>query len=163
MTEPEELYESIARLKEKGVIVNTYNGTGDLFDPDNGALSDLIEYIYVWYSRNRPDWLEALYQVMTWQFETFHEGAGGYYENFYGTSPRELQVKTADYLRDNGYTEVEAQYRQGLEATVEGVFGGAASAFEEWMDGHEEAVWRFCLDVLEQHRGDWPEARKRDE
>ena len=106
--ELEELYEGAGRLKAKGAVPDTYGGTGDPDDPDGAVLTEFIEYINVWHAQNRPDWLEALYQVLAWQFETFHEGADGYYENFYGDSPREVQVKTADFMEKNGYLELGA-------------------------------------------------------
>ena len=152
--ELDQLYKSIDRLKAKGAVADTYGGTDDPCDPDGGALSDLIEYICVWHSKNRPDWPEALYQVLSWQYQTFYEGAGGYYENFYGESPRELQVKTADFLEEHGYLEIAAQYRQGMDSTIQGIY--------EWMGDNLEAVWQFCLDVLEAHRLDWPEPEERD-
>ena len=93
--------------------------------------------------------------MLAWQFETFHEGADGYYENFYGDSPREIQVKTVDFLEKNGYLELAAPYRQGMDSTVQGI--------SEWMDEHLETVWRFCLDILEKHRSDWPEPEERNE
>ena len=153
--ELEELYESIHNLKAKGAVADTYGGTDDPDDPDGGILSDFMEYIFVSHPKDRPDWLEAFYQVMAWQFETFHEGADGYYENFYGDSPRAIQVKTADFLEQNGYLELAAPYRQGMDSTVQGIY--------EWMDGHLETVWRFCLDILEKHESDWPEPEEGNE
>lgn len=149
--ELEELYASVGRLKAKGAVVDTYAGDPD--DPDGDVLSEFMEYIYVWHSKNRPDWLEALYQVLCWQFQTFHEG--GYYENFYGDSPRAIQVKTADFLEKNGYLELAAPYRQGMDSTIQGIC--------EWMDEHLETVWRFSLDILEKHRSDWPKPEKRND
>jgi len=146
------LYKGIANLKAKGAVANAYGGTGDPCDPDGGVLSDFIEYIYVWYSRGRPDWLEALYQVLNWQYQTFYEGADVYYENFYGDSPCELQEKTAEFLEQNGYPEIAAQYRSG---------SGSPQAVWEWMEENERAVWEFCVDVLEAHRLDWPEPEER--
>lgn len=153
--ELDQLYESIQNLKSKGAVADTYGGTSDPDDPDGGVLSEFIEYINVWHTQNRPDWLEALYQVLAWQFETFHEGADSYYENFYGDSPRAIQVKTADFLEENGYLELAAPYRQGMDSTVQGIY--------EWMDEHLETVWRFCLDILEKHRSDWPEPEEGNE
>ena len=153
--ELDQLYESIQNLKAKGAVADTYSGTGDLDDPDGGVLDEFMEYIYVWHAKNRPDWLEALYQVLCWQFQTFHEGVDGYYEDFYGDSPRALQIKTADFLEKNGYLELVAPYRQGMDSTIQGIY--------EWMDEHLETVWRFCLDILENHRLDWPKPEKRND
>ena len=153
--ELEQLYESVFRLRERGAVANTYSGTGELDDSDGDALSELIEYIYVRHAQNRPDWLEALYQILVWQFDTFHEGADVYYENFHGSSPRELQVKTADFLEKHGYQEIAAQYRQGMDSTTQGIY--------KWMDEHPEAVWQFRLEMLEAHRADWPEPEERNE
>ena len=51
--------------------------------------------------------------------------------------------------------ELAAPYRQGMDSTVQGI--------SEWMDEHLETVWRFCLDILEKHRSDWPEPEERNE
>ena len=168
--ELDQLYESAARLKSLGVIVDTYSGSGGLEDevdePDSMVLSDLMEYICVRYPQDRPAWLEALYQVMAWQFETFHEWAGGYYDNSYGDSPYELQVKTADFLHENRYSGIETPYRRGMTPCGKGCYpkelSPLAQEIRAWMWDNTEAVWLFCLDLLERHRGDWPEPRGRE-
>ena len=55
---------------------------------------------------------------------------------------------------EHGYLEIAAQYRQGMDSTIQGIY--------EWMGDNLEAVWQFCLDVLEAHRLDWPEPEERD-
>lgn len=168
--ELEQLYESIARLRAMGVVVNAYSGCdGPEADEleDGAVLSDLMEYICAHYPQNRPAWLEALYQVMSWQFETLHEWAGGYYGNSYGESPYELQVKTADFLRENGYSDLEAPYRRGMVPCKKGSYPKElallAREIREWIWDNTEAVWLFCLDILDRHKGDWPKPEKRDD
>ena len=144
----------MARLKAKGAVADTYGGTGDPYDPDGDALSDFIEYICVSYPEERPDWMEAFYQVLAWQFETFHEGADGYYGNFYGDSPREVQVKTADFLEEHRYLAIAAQYRKGMDPPPWGM--------RDWMNENIELIWQFSLDILEKHKLDWPKPKERE-
>ena len=162
--ELDSLYESIARLRDRGAVADTYTGTGEADDPDGGVLSDFMEYVCEYHARNRPDWLEAFYQVLTWQFETFHEGAEGYYENLYGESNYEKQEKTADFLKEQGYLELERQFRRGMFLCRSGETSEKAAAareIREWMWKDRACVWSFCLKILEQHRQDWPEPEER--
>ena len=156
--ELEQLYESIARLKEKGVVVNAYGGSGDPCDPDGGVLGEFMEYIYIAYPRNRPDWLEAFYQVLNWQYQAFYEGVDTFYEDAYGMSPRELQEKAAEYLEAHGYLELANQFRRGMDPAAPGTY----REVYQWIGDHQEAVWRFSQNILEEHRVGWPEPEERD-
>ena len=58
MTELEQLPGNIACRKAKGVAENACGGSEAPYDPDKWGLSEFMEYICVWRSRNRPDWPE---------------------------------------------------------------------------------------------------------
>ncbi len=147
-----QLYESIDRLKEKGVVVNAYGGSGNPYDPDDAVLGEFMEYIYVSHPKDRPDWLEAFYQVLNWQYQAFYEGVATFYEDSYGLSPYGLQVKTVDFLEKQGYPEIAELFRKGMTPKNQGVY----QEIYTWIGERQDEVWRFCLDILEKHRTDWP-------
>lgn len=151
------LYAQILRLKTAGKMVNAYNGCEeDPGEPDGDVLAYFMEYIYVYHPKNRPDWLEAFYQVLCWQFTSFHEGVDVYYENFYGGSDRETICRTAKFLQENGYADIEEPYQKGIVLCDQTEQISLTKEIYEWLCEHTKEVWDFCVDILEKNRLSWP-------
>ncbi len=147
-------------LKEKGKIVTVYGGCTEGFDIDDSVLMDFIEYIAE-YSEifEMDDWVEALYQILCWQFQSMHEGVITYYENFYGESDYPVLVKTAKFLKENGYLDIYEPYYRGI-CEQYGYPESMQIITEEididmWINWHEKEVWDFCVDILEKHKEEW--------
>ena len=154
------MYEKIDRLKEKEVIVNTYGGCeGDFDNPDGDVLNEFMEHMKSYYLNERTDWMEAFYQILCWQFQSCHEGVKTYYENFYGCSEYLDMVETADYLQQNGYTEIYEQYKRGIVECERYEYPcemlEVAKEIDKWINWHTKEVWDFCVDVLTKHRKEW--------
>ena len=74
-------------------------------------------------------------------------------------SPRELQEKAAEYLEAHGYLELANQFRRGMDPAAPGTY----REVYQWIGDHQEAVWRFSQNILEEHRAGWPEPEERDD
>lgn len=154
--EPAEMLGCLQRLKDNGKIADAYSGTGD-FSADGQVLMDFCEF----FNERRetlPLWAEAFMQVHGWQFEAFHEGPITYYENFYGESDYPTIMKTAKFLKDNGYTEIAQVYVsaavdcQRYEYPQESLH--LLDQVEKWLDDNTGAVFHFYTDILERHRAE---------
>ena len=149
----EELYKGLKRIQDRGEIGNAYSGCGTV-ESDMDVLGDFFDYIIEKYEDFMPPWAEAFIQIFSWQFQTIHECAETYYENFYGDSDYETIVRVADYLRKNGYHEIEQPY---ISATVDCERyqypkDKAHLLPDDWIDNNDETVWNFYVDILEKHK-----------
>ncbi|MBR6770928.1 MAG: hypothetical protein IKM28_06775 [Lachnospiraceae bacterium] len=167
-TELDQLYARITDLKSQNIMVTTYGCDDNRDTPDADILCDFMEYIYHNHPSERPDWMEAFYQILCWQFQSFHEGVATYYENFYGLSDDLLLTKTVRFLWENGYREIAEKYQQGRDAYIccpypDGKREDGKKAdireIDTWINWHTEVVWKFCLDVLEQNKAEWKKIR----
>ena len=150
----EELYKGLKQIQDRGEIGNAYNGCGSLASEFNGTLDCFYEYILEKYEEPMPLWAEAFVQIYSWQFQTMHECAEAYYENFYGGSAYPVIIRVADYLRENGYLEIAEPYAAAA-VDCERCHYPVEKAHllpDQWISGNEEAVWNFYVDVLEKHR-----------
>ena len=101
-----------------------------------------------------PPWAEAFIQIFSWQFQTIHECAETYYENFYGDSDYETIVRVADYLRKNGYHEIEPPYISAAVDCERYQYPKDKAHLlpDDWIDNNDETVWNFYVDILEKHK-----------
>lgn len=162
--ELDELYQALERLKKDGEIVNAYGGSEkDIDHPDGLLLYDFVEYICLNCPDGRPEWLEAFYQVCLWQYHSMYEGVHTYYSNFYGLSDYQTTIKVGDYLKSNGYTTIAEQYISGIAECEQGEYPAekkeTAAQIYMWIVRNTEPVWEFYIDILEKHKGDWPESK----
>ena len=158
-----ELYGMLERLNAKGRVANVWGGCEDDFtDPDGSVLIDFLEYVCEHYEHlDVTDWMEAFYQVLSWQYQSMHEGVTTYYENFYGGSEYPIIIQTAAFLQQNGYMSVYEQYNNGIvfcdeeyeHAPKEKI--DAAKELDTWINWHTKEVWDFCVDILLKHRNEW--------
>lgn len=158
--ELQKLYGKIRHLKATGKTVNTYSGCEeDWEEADGDVLSDFMEYIYVHHPQDRPDWLEAFYQVFSWQFTSFHEGVTVYYENFYGESDLETVLQVSQFLQKNGYAGIANSYQKGIALCSQAnQYIDQTSLIKEidnWLCEHTKDVWDFCVDILEKNEARW--------
>lgn len=145
-----ELYQKLDRLIATGEVANAYGGTQDFDDPDGDVLSEFIEFIDEFYSDNRPEWLEAFYQVFTWQFQSCHEGVATYYNNSNGLSDDQTIKKTANYLQHMKYAKLSQMYSMGMDATQ-----SEYMQIDAWVNDNFELVWDFYVDILGNHKLNW--------
>lgn len=172
VTQLNSLYDMVERLQEKGKIANAFgscetnfnNRSGNLVvdydDPDGTVLTDFMEYIYTYYSEAKMvDWMETFYQILSWQFQSMHEGVVTYYENFYGYSEYSVIVRTAEFLQENGYQEIYEQYHRGVVECDQYEYPTEMKSVVEemdlWINEHTKEVWDFCVDILAKHKEDW--------
>ena len=141
-----ELYEELEQARDKGEIRNAYS---------DETLSEFYEYIVEEkYKDMMPPWAEAFMQIYQWQFQSMHEGSDTYYTNFYGDSDYETMLRIADYLRQNGYNEVEKLYAPAI-IELEGDEYPEDKAYllpDDRDEGYRETVWHFYVDILEKHK-----------
>lgn len=159
--EIKELYEGLKRVQNRGDIGNAYSGCGSITEEDNDVLDCFYEYILEKYGNLMPSWAEAFVQIYSWQFQTLHEGDCVYYENSYGGSDQETILRTADYLHKNGYFELEKLYVSPIKLYIPDIAERVCDNFSDEQTGilpdageysHMEIVWRFYVDILEEHR-----------
>ena len=154
------LYEMLERMVEKGCIVNVWGGCEDNFsDPDGSVLSDFMEYIGLYYeSLNVTDCIEAVYQILCWQYQSMHEGVITYYENFYGGSEYQTIVETAKFLKKNDYFTIYQQYNKGIVLCKEHEYTKEEINVKEldaWINWHTKEVWDFCATILLKYKNEW--------
>lgn len=163
----EELYRGLDRLQENGEIGDAYSGCGEEIEgPDYYVLMDFLEYIeerYFEYTEERykvkestPLWAEAFVQIFNWQFDTIHEWAKAYYENFYGDSEYKTIIKVADYLRENGYHEIAEPYAAAAVDCKRNNYPEEMTHLlpDEWIYNNDEIIWNFYVDILTKHKQD---------
>lgn len=116
-------------------------------------LVDFFDCIMEKYKDALPPWAEAFTQIFSWQFQTFHEGAESYYENFYGDSDYATIIRVAGYLRDNGYHEIEKPYVSAAVDCERCKYPKDRPHLlsDDWMDENEKTVWNFYVIILEKH------------
>lgn len=149
----EELYKGLKRIQDRGEIGNAYSGCGTV-ESDMDVLGDFFDYIIEKYEDFMPPWAEAFIQIFSWQFQTIHECAETYYENFYGDSDYETIVRVADYLRKNGYHEIEQPYISAAVDCERYQYPKDKAHLlpDDWIDNNDETVWNFYVDILEKHK-----------
>lgn len=148
----EALYLGLMRIQARGEIGNAYGGCGTV-EEDSDVLVDFFDCIMEKYKDALPPWAEAFTQIFSWQFQTFHEGAESYYENFYGDSDYATIIRVAGYLRDNGYHEIEKPYVSAAVDCERCKYPKDRRHLlpDDWMDENEETVWNFYVTILEKH------------
>lgn len=172
----DEIYGMIDRLVEKGKEANVWGGCEDDFsDNDGSVLSDLLEYIAEYYEDlDVVDWIETLYQILLWQYQSMHEGVNTYYTNFYGGSEYPVIIQTAKFLQENGYMTVYEQYNKGIVICEQSDNLNekelmdkdladrdlndkdlVAKDIDAWINWHTKEVWEFCVDMLSKHKEEW--------
>ncbi len=152
----EEWYRGLRQIQDRGEIGNAYNGCGSIMSELNDVLDNFYEYILEKYEDCMPLWAEAFIQIYSWQFQTMHECAETYYENFYGNSEYQTIIKVANYLGKNGYNEIAEPYACAA-VDCERYQYPADKAYllpDDWIDNHEETIWNFYVDILETHKED---------
>lgn len=152
--EAKELYRGLKQLQERGEIGNAYSGCGSIMSELNDILDCFYEYILEKYGDAMPLWAETFVQIYSWQFQTLHECASAYYENFYGCSDYQTIIKVADYLRKNGYHEIAEPY-VSADVDCERYQYPTDKVHllpDDWIDNNDEAIWNFYVDLLERHK-----------
>lgn len=150
----EGLYRELKEVQDSGKIGNAYNGCGFIDDRFNGVLDEFYEYIQEIYKESMSPWAEAFVQIFDWQFQTMHESAEAYYENFYGNSDYRTILRVADFLRENGYLEILMPYAAAAVDCERYHYPEEKNHLlpDSWVDEHEEAIWSFYVDVLEKYK-----------
>lgn len=160
-TEINVLYEKLERLWMEGKIVSTYGGCEDDFtNPDGDVLAEFMEHIYTYYTDvEMEDWMEALIQVLCWQYQSMHEGVRTYYENFYDTSTYPEILRTAEYLKKNGYSEIYDSFSKAIVECRQYEYPedmlDAAKETDKWINSHTKEVWDFCTKILKENKDRW--------
>lgn len=149
----EELYGGLRRLQDRGETGNAYGGCGTV-ESEFDVLDDFYECILKKYEDFMPPWAEAFTQVYSWQFQTIHEGAKTYYENFYGGSDYETILRVSDYLRKNEYNELAKLYASAaIDCKGDKYPEDKAYLLPDIRsDNYIETVWNFYVDILEKHK-----------
>ncbi|MDE7243381.1 MAG: hypothetical protein K2O18_05300 [Oscillospiraceae bacterium] len=148
-------YQGLDSLLAHGQMGNAYGGCGeDPTDPAANTLDNFYDYFAETYEQSMPPWMEAFVQVYHWQFETFHEGSSGYYENFYGTAGNETILRVAAFLRENGYEQLAEAYGAPALICLCGEYPEEFAHLlpDGWMNVNEETDWNFYVDILQKHR-----------
>lgn len=155
----EELYAGLNRLQNKGEIGNAYGGCGsDFCGSDSDVLGDFYFYITEEYEKEHgksiPLWAEAFVQIFDWQFQTLHESAEAYYENFYGNSEYKTILKVAEYLRNNGYSEIAEPYAAAAVNCERYQYPKEMTHLlpDYWIGNNDEIIWHFYVDILEKNK-----------
>ena len=150
----EELYRGLRQIQDRGEIGNAYSGCGSILSELNDVLDNFYEYILEKYEDSMPLWAEAFVQIYSWQFQTMHECAEAYYENFYGGSEYKIIIKVADYLWKNGYDEIAKPYASAAVDCKRYQYPADKAYLlpDDWIDDNEETVWNFYVDILEKHK-----------
>lgn len=119
--EMEALYARLMCLKASGNVVDVWgddDGAGN-----EGVLGDIFEFLFDNFGKDQIDWVDAYIQIYSWEYETFHEGSITYYSNFYGDSDYATIIKTANYIKSCGLSEI---YKVYISAAHD------YSAYEDW-------------------------------
>ena len=148
----ESLYIVLDRILTRGEIGNAYGGCGTV-EQDSDVLADFFDCIMEKYEDSMPPWAEAFVQIFSWQFQTLHESAKVYYENFYGGSDYETILRVADYLQKNGYDELVKPYASAAVDCKRYEYPSDKVHLlpDDWVYNNEETVWNFYVDILEKH------------
>lgn len=147
------LYRKLDCIEARGEIGNAYGGCG-MVEEDSDVLVEFFDHIMEKYKDSMPLWAEAFTQIFSWQFQTMHEGAESYYENFHGNSGYETIVRVADYLRENGYNEIAEPYSAAAVDCKRYEYPKDKLHLlpDNWINNNEEAVWDFYVKILRKHR-----------
>ncbi len=151
----EKLYQGLQRLSDKGEIGDAYSGCGYGFDdPDIDVLNDFFDFIMEKFENAMPNWAEAFIQIYSWQFQTLHECAEAYYENFYGDSEYETIMRVAGYLRENGYEEIAQPYEAAAVDCERYQYPKEKVHLlpDDWVRNNEETIWNFYVDILTKNK-----------
>ena len=105
MNKLKDYYSILDNLISKKVIVDAYGGD----DADGEILCDFYELFCKFPEEETPIWAESYIQLYSWQFQNYHEGLDGYYDNFYGHTSHTNINRAGIYIKDIGYYEV-AEY-----------------------------------------------------
>lgn len=148
----ESLYLGLGRIQARGEIGNAYGGCGTV-EEDVDVLADFFDYIIEKYENFLPPWAEAFTQIFSWQFQTLHECAKAYYENFYGDSGYETILRVVDYLQKNGYDELVKPYASAAVDCKRYEYPSDREHLlpDDWIYNNEKTVWNFYVDILEKH------------
>ena len=150
------LYQSLDRLRESEIIANAF--TSDYDHPDAAVLTEFAEFFYEHYQNQMPPWMETFYQIYCWQFQSFHEGVGTYYENFYGDSDYKAIMPTVRYLEQNQYIEVAEKYKLGAAKCERYQYPEGKRpllvTIDKWLNWNTEIVFNFYVDILEKNRAE---------
>lgn len=147
-----EHYDRLEGLKESGEIVNAYGA----FEADAEVLGDFVEFFYVHYKENMPDWINVYIQLHAWQFQRYHEGVDTYYKNLYENTDYASILRAAEYLSKTGHKELAERLKapayEGAEddscpCPIEG-YGKLIAETEDWIDDNEECIFDCYLEVL---------------
>lgn len=147
-----EYYNRLEELKKSNVIVNVYG----CFDADVEVLGDFMEFFYVYFKENIPDWINAYMQLHSWQFQRYHEGVNTYYENLYENTDYESILKAAEYLSKTGHKELAERLKapayEGAESDSKPCpienYGKLLIETEKWIDDNEECIFDCYLELL---------------
>ena len=157
----EKLYKGLKQVQDRGEIGNAYNGCGSIMSELNDVLDCFYEYILEKYDEPMPLWAEAFVQIYSWQFQTMHECAEAYYENFYGGSDYQTIIRVADYLRENGYHEIVEPYAAAAVDCKRYHYPAEKAHLlpDDWIDDNKEAIWNFYVTILEKHKEELEQQR----
>lgn len=152
-----ELYQALERIQKKGIILHAWSGENA--DPKDGmVLMEFADFFLDYYHGEWPMWAEAFYQIFSWQYQSFHEGVKGYYDNFYGGSDYQTIKKVAEFLQSNGYIELSKQYALGAVDCERYKYPeekkDIAKQIDKWLNWNLEPVFHFYVDVLEKNKAE---------
>ncbi len=174
----EELEETLQKLKK------LKEGQEEIDDEEiptafnSDILTDVKEYILMYYGKNRPIWAEAFYQICSWQWSILYEGIEVYYENLYEDNDYKTIMRVGQYLKQNGYPEFyeyyvapAVEYEEELEECPDGVAYSTWHPYpeemypilkktEEWAEKNLEMVWNFYVDILKKYKSTLLESQK---
>lgn len=157
-----QLYERLHTLKRSNTVGNVYNGSSSIYN-DFSVFDDFLELLPKLYDQ-LPDWANAYIQIYSWQYQAFHEGLSGYYENFYGNTDYTSIQKTADFLASSNYTELSQRYgytmfdsRQYQGTIYPKEIRERISDAETWIVNNQKCVLNFYFDILMGHQAEMVE------
>lgn len=150
--EARELWTRLEKVKNDGIVLNAY---GD----DDGILSDLYDFFCENFEEFDTEWVSTYMQIVSWEFQSYHEGVDTYYTNLYGNSDYDTILKTANYLMGCGYDEISKWYSLGIHDYrnyKNGIYPDEWIAeiekIDKWIDSNEEMIFNFMVDLLLKHK-----------
>lgn len=147
-----EYYNRLNNLISTKVIVDAYSAD----EVDGDILCDFYELFCEFPQEEIPIWAESYIQLYSWQFQNYHEGIDGYYDNFYGHTSCENINKAGKYLKEIGYPQVAEYLLMAVhKLTWDEMSEDERETYKEelcrisdWIYANREIIFKAYIDIL---------------
>lgn len=144
-----EYYERLDNLLSANIIVDAYS-------VDEDILFDFYELFCELSQEELPIWAESYIQLYSWQFQNYHEGVDGYYDNFYEHTSSENIKKAGKYLKEIGCSQV-AEYLlmavhtltwDEMSSEEKEKYKEELCVISDWIYENREIIFKAYIDIL---------------